>query len=322
MKKFFRSLVLGWIGVAVLVTGALPASAGRRIEAVGAVPIFEDAGQAAQSSARTAAFDKAIWEAVLRVAEELRASDLAAKEARATLEKQSREEEERLRKERERAAAQAKNLDPVPLFGGGSNAAEDGTVVEVGLPDEAETKMAPREILRLALGDQPRGYTNRYRISEDRGLRERLFTGDENPEVSSEYVVVAQVDVDVERIRKALVKAGVIDMVVDANVELGSQLRLVILDPLNYRLVTDLQRVIEEEMEHSSALPLEFERGQAVLAVRSDLGPENFARSLIRRLPAQLHVKQATVRGDEIVMRFEVLLPIEEGAETASPGGR
>ncbi len=321
MKNFYGSLALGLIGVAVLVTGALPASAGRRIEAVGAVPIFEDAGQAAQSSARTAAFDRAIWEAVLRVAEELRASDLAAKEARATLEKQRYEEEDRLRKERERAAAQARNLDPVPLFGGGSNATVDETGIEVGKPDEVETEMAPREILRRALGDQPRGYTNRYRISEDRGLRERLFTGGDDPDVSSEYVVVAQVDVDVERIRKALVKAGVIDLVVDVTVEIAGQLRLVILDPLNYRLLTDLQRVIEEEMEHSSALPLEFERGQAVLAVRSDLGPENFARSLIRRLPAELHVKQATVRGDEIAMRFEVR-PVEEGSETASQEGR
>jgi hypothetical protein len=73
-------------------------------------------------------------------------------------------------------------------------------------------------------------------------------------------------------------------------------------------------------MEHSSVLPLEFERGQAVLAVRSDLGAETFARSLIQRLPAQLHVKQAMVRGDEIAMRFE-LRPALEDAEVLAPGG-
>ncbi len=328
MKSSFRFAWLACAGAALFMLAASPAQAGRRVEAVGAVPLFDNASAASQSAARTAAFEKAIWEAVMRVAEELRAADLASKEARAAQDKQRQEQEmERIRKERERAAAQAQSgtgLDPVPFFGGDPNSGEGKApieIVEPGADEEApssDSELAPREILRNALGDQARGYTNRYRISEDRGLRERLFTGGENPDANSEYVVVAEVDVDVERVRKALLKAGVIDSVAKASLDnVSRELRLVILDPINYRLVTDLQKVIEEEMEHSSALPLEFENGQAVLAVRSDLGAETFARSLIRRLPAELHVKQATVRGDEIAMRFELRPVLEEPAVSA-----
>jgi hypothetical protein len=124
--------------------------------------------------------------------------------------------------------------------------------------------------------------------------------------------VVAQVEVDVERVRKALIAAGVIDPVAKSEATTGGQLRLVVLDPPNYRLLTQLQTLIEEGMEHSSVLPLEFEQGKAVLAVRSDLAAESFARSLIRRLPEELHVIQATVRGDEIAMRFEVRAPVDK----------
>jgi hypothetical protein len=332
VKSRFRVAWLVRARASILLVGVSPARAGRHVESVGAVPLFEGANDASQSAARTAAFEKAIWEAVMRVAEELRAADLAGKEARAAQEKQRQEQEmEQMRKERERATAQARNenrLDPVPFFGGDPNNAEGQELVEVVEPGEGveesptDSELSPREILQAALGDQARGYTNRYRISEDRGLRERLFTGGENPEVNSEYVVVAEVDVDVERVRKALLKAGVIDSVANTSLSGATrELRLVILDPLNYSLLTKLQKVIEEEMEHSSVLPLEFERGQAVLAVRSELGAETFARSLIRRLPAELHVKQATVRGDEIAMRFE-LRAVPETSDVSARGRR
>lgn len=329
MRSRTHSFRVAWwvCACAVLLgVGVSPALAGRRVEAVGAVPLVENADAASQSAARTAAFEKAIWEAVMRVAEEMRAADLAAKEGRAATEKLRKEEEqERLRSEKAAAKARA-DLDPVPFFGGDSNSAEGPeAVAPVESREEVpptDSDLAPRDILRKALGKQPRGYTNRYRISEDRGLRASLLTGGEDPRLNAEYVVVAEVDVDVKRIRQALVKAGVIDAIADKRgKDASTELRLLILDPLNYRLLSQLQKVIEEDMENTTVLPLEFERGQSVLAVRTELSPETFARSLIRRLPAELHVKQATVRGDEIAMRFE-LRPAAEDTEASAQGVR
>lgn len=62
--------------------------------------------------------------------------------------------------------------------------------------------------LAQALGSNSVEYTARYTIVEDRGGRPALFSSGESGEV--EYVVVARVEVDPERIRARLREAGVI----------------------------------------------------------------------------------------------------------------
>ena len=68
LKKWVRSVVcaaLGGVAIAAL-SFSPPASASVRIEAVGAVPLAENAGTRELEAARGEAFQRAIWEAVRR----------------------------------------------------------------------------------------------------------------------------------------------------------------------------------------------------------------------------------------------------------------
>src|SRR5690606_5057848 len=62
--------------------------------------------------------------------------------------------------------------------------------------------------LEKALGPDRRSYAERYRLAEDRGERPAQLVGD--PGVAREYVVVVDAQVDRERVRAALLRAGLL----------------------------------------------------------------------------------------------------------------
>ena len=82
-------------------------------------------------------------------------------------------------------------------------------VVQVGLslvanPDPVATR--PR--VEAALAGDPRDYTARYRVTEDRGAGPRSVLSD--PAVRTEYAVKIEAQVDVTRVRARLVAAGLV----------------------------------------------------------------------------------------------------------------
>lgn len=148
--------------------------------------------------------------------------------------------------------------------------------VALGLLDEAGRRPAgfgARE-LSSVLGDERRDYTERFRILRDEGLRAPDPLGGPGG-----YVVVAEVLVEVERLRARLVAAGLLAAAAPA--PSGDQRLHVILEPLaTYRALAWTRRALEERGRASSAVPVELAPGRAVLAVDTPLSPDALARAL------------------------------------------
>ena len=150
-KSLLRASLLACVSVAMWVPAA--AADLRRIEAVGAVGVRESD----RSDPRAAAVDRALREAVLRVASEYLVDA--------------------------RWPADAEDPDD-------PNSSAPGTEG----PDLAKI-----------LGKDMGPYTARFKVIEDRGTGPALFI--EDPAVTEEYVVVAEVIIDADRIREELVAA-------------------------------------------------------------------------------------------------------------------
>lgn len=226
------------LGAALALGGAIlaaPASAEvRRVEVVGAVPAGPHAS--GDVPVRRTALEKALGEAVRRVAREL-------------LEEQ----------------------------GGARSAA--GSLGE-------------------ALGGDPVEYSVRYRVIEDRGERRSLLVQD--PEVSREYVVVAEVFVDVDRVAERLRRAGLLSGA------RGPPVRMVRVEAEGVRswaAYAALREALVEAGGAESAVPATFEAGRVVLRVRvaADAftlwdrlardGPEGARLELLERAEGRLRLQ-------------------------------
>jgi hypothetical protein len=141
------------------------------------------------------------------------------------------------------------------------------------------------DALKAALGREPLDYATRFRILEDRGERPALFSDD--PDVSSEYVVVVEVYVDAERVRQRLTRSGL--MAGPGRDQRRQRVRLVIEDVetwASYRAV----RTLLEDVGVQSAVPVEMERGRAVLDVDGSRDPEALMTALVRAAPPNLRL--------------------------------
>lgn len=136
------------------------------------------------------------------------------------------------------------------------------------------------------LGSDPFDYATRFRIVEDRGLRDALFSA--AADVEQEYVVLVEVFVDVGRIRDRLHAAGWIDAASAANA--GSRVRLVVEGLESFAAYDALRRTLLEDLDVRSALPLELTRGRAVLAVDGPYGVEALRDALVEQGRSGLRV--------------------------------
>jgi hypothetical protein len=139
------------------------------------------------------------------------------------------------------------------------------------------------EALAAALGDEPLDYVTRFRILEDRGERPALFT--EDAEATREYVVMAEVHVDVERVRNRLVRAGLVGP--PSGEGERRRVRLVLEDLGDYAALQAV-RALLLDLGARSALPLELERGRAVLEVEARRSPRELLLDLQRAAPPEL----------------------------------
>lgn len=130
------------------------------------------------------------------------------------------------------------------------------------LEEEGGARDAERSLGEI-LGDRPVQYTVRYQVLEDRGERRSLLVQD--PEVSREYVVVAEVFVDVARVADRLRRAGLL-----AGTR-GPPLRTVEVEAegvASWRAYAGLRDALLEAGGAESAVPRRFESERAVLRVR------------------------------------------------------
>jgi hypothetical protein len=158
------------------------------------------------------------------------------------------------------------------------------------------------EALRTALGTDPLEFATRYRILEDRGERPALFT--EDPTVTAEYVVLAEVHVDADRVRERLRQARL--LVTPSGDRPRWPVRVEIVELQSYASYVAV-RTLLEEMGLRAPVPVEMERGRAVLRVEADRPPAQLLADLVRAAPANLSLVPVGSDAESLQVRARFL---------------
>ena len=166
---------------------------------------------------------------------------------------------------------------------------EEGTVADdsqlklsPAAQDESWVVSDPIEVqLDRALGPQPLDYVDRYSTLEDRGQRPVLFLDD--PEITSEYVLVAEVYVDTERVRQRL--SGVGMALVPAGELPQLPLRVELLGLSRFDEFASVQQALLADPGVISAVPIEMARDRAVLIHETTSVSDTVTKGLRERLP-------------------------------------
>jgi hypothetical protein len=167
------------------------------------------------------------------------------------------------------------------------------------------TKIAPE--LAAALGSDPLDYATRYRLLKDRGLRPAIYGKETGAE--KEYVVVVEVQVDAERVAERLRAAGYL-----AGTQPGASqapLRLVLEGVTDYRAYASVRKLLVERLGVRSAQPVEFRRGETVLALEGAPAPETIGPSLQAAAPPELRVVPLEAGPDAVRLQLEWTPPPE-----------
>lgn len=269
-------------------TAATAIAETRTLEVVGTIPI------GAQGSStvvpRDAAIEQALREAVVRVAEEFLADRPIELPSADDL---------------NRRMIDGESPDLLRLPGGESDA-------EPEPPD-----------LDAVLGKKMVPYTQRFRMIEDRGRRPALFADD--PEVSEEYVVIVEVQVDVERVRSKLVEAGLIRA---SEAAVGSnEVRLEVDGLTVYPAYLAVRELLMGALGATGVYPVEMTRGRTVLDVQTEASAVEFLEKLLAEAPPELKIVPLHVSGNRVHVIAKWTPPPDEGigadGEPASgPPGR
>ena len=150
-----------------------------------------------------------------------------------------------------------------------------------------------------ALGDDPFLYATRFRILEDRGEGPALFVND--LEVKSEYIVVVEAHLDLDRIRQRMAARG---LVAPAGEARRVQVRVVMEGLGTYEAFQSLRRILLEDLGVRSAVPVEMQRGRVVLKVVSDRKGPELLDDMLAVLPPELQI--VPVASDDKTVRFRV----------------
>jgi hypothetical protein len=174
---------------------------------------------------------------------------------------------------------------------------------------EAESTEEDVELLRSALGKDVLPYARSFRILEDKGESPVLFA--EDPDITTEYVVIVEVVVDVDRVSAALDEAGLIagGGVQAINepvlVELIGVGRHDVFEAIRDAFVSDLGAVRVET--------LGFARNRQLLSVVGPFGPEDLSAAMQRLTGSGWTLE--TIGIDEFGRRIRVEGRIDRDAE-------
>lgn len=157
-----------------------------------------------------------------------------------------------------------------------------------------------------ALGPDPRAYANRFRIVEDRGEGPALLSGE--PGAETEYVMVVQAQVDVARVRERLERANLLVPAATSDAP-RERLRIVIEDLDGYPGY-EAVRTLLDDLGVRGAIPVEMERGRAVLEVESRVPPRELLDSLVRSAPPELRIEPVASTAASLTLRARFLPPL------------
>jgi hypothetical protein len=173
------------------------------------------------------------------------------------------------------------------------------------------------EVLPAALGKDPFEFTNRFRIIEDRGEVPASITDD--PQAALEYVVVVEAGIDTGRVAERLKKAGL--MFVRPGT--SSRSTTVIVEQLSdFVAYEHLLEGLVGGAGAESAVPVEFERGRAVIAVEADSAPAKLLDDLIATAPPGLTIRSLGIAGSVLTLRIAYEPPPIEPEATSTEAAR
>lgn len=170
---------------------------------------------------------------------------------------------------------------------------EMGEDALVGGEEEAETAA-----LRSALGDDMLPFTRSFKILEDKGENPVLFQ--EDPQIKTEYVVVVEVLVDVDRVSNALASAGLVAG--DRGVQ-GEPVAVEFLGIGRYRDFEALRQALQSDLRASRVDTLGFAQNRQLLSIRSRYGPRELAAAVERLEIGGTAMTLEAVEVDEIGRR-------------------
>jgi len=150
-------------------------------------------------------------------------------------------------------------------------------------PDRPDQE--PNAWLAEKLGADPFVYVTRFRIVEDRGRRPAMFSADRS--VEFEYVVVAEVNVDLDAVRAKMEKLGLAERSARGP---SREVTLVVEGLTSYKPLALVRETLARDRSVRSVRPVEFTPGRAVLAVDSDQDAAGLVAALTRRAPEGLSV--------------------------------
>lgn len=176
-------------------------------------------------------------------------------------------------------------------------------------PSEDETAL-----LRAGLGKDMLPYTRSYRILEDQGERPVLF--DDAPGIDTEYVVVIEVIVDVDRVGRALEDAGLVVSADAENEQIDLTVELVGLS--RYPALERVLAAFRGPLGATRVSMLEFERGRQLFEVEGPFDAESLAAKIADLREEGLDL--APVALDPVFRRIRVQALWFPPAETALEG--
>jgi hypothetical protein len=184
-------------------------------------------------------------------------------------------------------------------------------VVQVALsllPSSDPVTTRPR--VEAALAGDPRDYTARYRVLEDRGVGPRSVLSD--PAVSKEYAVRIEAQVDVSRVKSHLAAAGLVPKS-DAPAPVAPtefhHVTLVLESVPSFQAYAAVRSALVEHAGAKSAQPREFTRGRAVLDVETAQPAAALAQGLPALLAPGLQVETVAAEGDTVRARLVAAPP-------------
>jgi len=167
--------------------------------------------------------------------------------------------------------------------------------------DRVVTSADEAALLRSALGKDMLPYTRSYRILEDQGELPVLF-GDA-PGVKTEYVVVIEVIVDVDRVSAALESAGLV-AVLDTPGN-GAALTLELVGLARYEALERVLTALRGPLGATRVTTLEFERERQLLSVEGPFDAAGLAARIGRLRDQRLVLEPIAL--DEEFGRLRVL---------------
>jgi hypothetical protein len=159
-------------------------------------------------------------------------------------------------------------------------------LTEENLAAERRVLATQARQIRKALGREMVPYTKSFRIVEDQGERQALFSDD--PDVLTEYVVLLEVQVEVERVRARLEEAGALRPLESSPL---TGIRLEVYGLTHYGGYAALIELLESDPVAAVAVsPLDFARGRVVVQVEGEWGPGELMERLRTEAPPNLSI--------------------------------